>query len=317
MGDTVTNEQASRSRGQLDVPTAVPAWLQGLWDVGAGLLVFSFYLFVAGSVAGRLVTADAVARHINGAERWLHLPSERAINNWTAGHKLLSQVANYHYAVGYLATTLGVVLWLRLTHRPNYARHVAALLAINVVAITLFWIWPCSPPRLLGQGGFVDTVETHGTWGSWGTGLVSSVANQHAAMPSLHVAWATWVAVTLLSQRVPGWLSRTGVLHIGTTTAVIVMTGNHWILDAAAGLALALTVELGTRFVFRRVQLHQARAEARTARAPLPVPGRPRPAADDEPTPAELTGEPAAGKPAAGKPAGGELADADAQAGTG
>ncbi|MEN3360123.1 MAG: hypothetical protein V7637_4105, partial [Mycobacteriales bacterium] len=230
----MTNEQASRARGQLAVPAVAPAWLRDLWDVGAGLLVFSLYLIVAGNVSNRLTSADGVARHINAAERWLRLPSERSINGWTSGHKLISQVANYHYAVGYLATTLGVVLWLRLAHRPNYARHIASLLSINVLAITFFFLWPCTPPRLLHQAGFVDTVEQHGTWGSWGTGLVSSTANQHAAMPSLHVAWATWVAITLIAQRAPWWLRRTGVLHIGTTTSVIVMTGNHWILDAVA-----------------------------------------------------------------------------------
>jgi diacylglycerol O-acyltransferase len=241
----VTNEQASGTAGgRLEVTTAAPAWLRDLWDVGVGLLVFSLYLVVAGTVATRLASADAVARQVAAAERWLHLPSERSINLWTSGHKLLSQVANYHYAVGYLATTLGVVLWLRLTHQPGYARQVASLLAINVVAIGLFWRWPCTPPRLLHQAGFVDTVEQHGTWGSWGTGLVSSTANQHAAMPSLHVAWATWVAVTLIQQGAPAWLQRAAVLHIGTTTAVIVMTGNHWILDAVAGLTLAVTVEL-------------------------------------------------------------------------
>jgi hypothetical protein len=248
----LTNEQASGTAGgRLEVATAVPAWMRDLWDVGAGLLVFSLYLVVAGSVATRLATADAVARHVDAAERWLHLPSERSINLWTSGHKLLSQVANYHYAVGYLATTLGVALWLRLTRRPGYPRHVATLLAINVLAIGLFWRWPCTPPRLLTQAGFVDTVEQHGTWASWGTGLVSAVANQHAALPSLHVAWATWVALTLIRQRVPGWLRRAGVLHIGTTTAVIVMTGNHWILDALAGFVLAIAVELAVLGVLR------------------------------------------------------------------
>lgn len=248
----MTNEQASGAAGgRLAVTTAVPSWLRDLWDIGAGLLVFSLYLVVAGNVATRLASADAVANRVTAAERWLHLPSERTINLWTSSHKLLSQVANYHYAVGYLATTLGVVLWLRLTHRAGYPRHVASLLAINVAAISLFWIWPCTPPRLLDQAGFVDTVEQHGTWGSWGTGLVSSTANQHAAMPSLHVAWATWVAFTLIRQRAPRWLQRAGVLHIGTTTAVIVMTGNHWILDAVAGLALAVAVELAVLAVLR------------------------------------------------------------------
>jgi diacylglycerol O-acyltransferase / wax synthase len=248
----LTNDQASRAAGgRLEVPAATWAWLRDLWDVGAGLLVFSLYLLVAGNVAGRVTAADAVARHIDGAERRLHLPSERSINLWTSSHKLISQVANYHYAVGYLATTLAVVLWLRFAHRPNYARHVVSLLTINVLAICCFFRWPCTPPRLLGQAGFVDTVEQHGTWGSWGTGLVSSAANQHAAMPSLHVAWATWVAATLIAQRAPWWVRRAAVLHVGTTTAVIVMTGNHWILDATAGLALTVVVELVATAIMR------------------------------------------------------------------
>ncbi|MEN3361869.1 MAG: hypothetical protein V7637_5851, partial [Mycobacteriales bacterium] len=66
------------------------------------------------------------------------------------------------------------------------------------------------------------------------------------------------VAITLIAQRAPWWLRRTGVLHIGTTTSVIVMTGNHWILDAVAGLVLAVTVDLAVAGVFR---LSRSRAQ--------------------------------------------------------
>jgi diacylglycerol O-acyltransferase / wax synthase len=225
--------------------------LATLWDLCCGLGVFAIYLLVALSVERRTGAADRSARAVDGAERWLHLPTEAAINRWTATHRPIAEIANYHYAIGYLATTLACVFWLRFAHRPNYARHVLALLGINVVAIAVFCLCPTTPPRLLGGAGFVDTVEQHGTVGSWGSGVVAATANQHAAMPSLHVAWATWVALTLLYQRVPFWLSRGGLLHIGTTTAVIVMTGNHWWLDAAAGAALAVTVDTGLRVLFR------------------------------------------------------------------
>jgi hypothetical protein len=85
-------------------------------------------------------------------------------------------------------------------------------------------------------------------------------------MPSLHVAWATWVALTMLSQRVPGWLQRASVVHVGTTTAVIVMTGNHWFLDAAAGLALAVSVEVAVRAAFRA---YRRRTAGEPAREPI------------------------------------------------
>jgi diacylglycerol O-acyltransferase len=267
-----TNEQARQVGGQSRSAVAVasaarrvaPARLlerwwaalartavRDLWDVGVGLLVFGGYLLVASDVAGRVTAANGFAGHVRAAERWLHLDPEPAANRWTSAHPLVAQFANYHYAVGYLATTLAAVLWLRLTGRPGYGRRAAVLLGINAAAILVFWVWPVTPPRLLAQGGFVDTVEVHKTVGSWGSGLVTTIANQHAAMPSLHVAWATWVALTLLGQDLPRWLQRAGVLHIGTTTAVIVMTGNHWLLDAFAGAALAVAVELAVAGAWR------------------------------------------------------------------
>jgi diacylglycerol O-acyltransferase / wax synthase len=222
----------------------VLAGVRSGWDVLAGLAVFGLYLAVAQRTAGHVRAADGHARAIDAAERWLRLPSEQAVNAWTVRHSLFVVAANYHYAVGYLATTLGVLAWLRLAHRPAYAGRAVCLLAVNLVAIGAFLAYPASPPRLLAATGFVDTVARHGTVGSWGTGLISSTANQHAAMPSLHVAWAAWVAVTLLHEPVPRWLQRAGVLHIGTTTAAIVMTGNHWLLDAVAGLGVVAGVEL-------------------------------------------------------------------------
>jgi diacylglycerol O-acyltransferase / wax synthase len=218
------------------------AWHAG-WDVAAGLLVFGVYLAVGAVTATRLDLANEDARQIDAAERWLHMPSELAINQWTDRHPLLAGIANYEYAFGYLATAMIAIVWLRIRRRGSYPSHACRFLAINLVAITVFLLYPVTPPRLLGGAGFADTVAHHATWGSWGSGLISDVANQHAAMPSLHVAWVTWVAIVLVVERAPILLRSAAIGHVGTTTAVIVMTGNHWLLDAVAGLALALTVE--------------------------------------------------------------------------
>lgn len=220
----------------------LPTRLRAGWDVGLGLLVFGVYLVVAEIVDSRLAVADANALDLLALERVLHLDVERPVNAWTAGQGWLSRVADYHYAVGYLVTTFVAVLWLRFRRPQSYARHVLAFLGLNVAAIAVFALYPVTPPRLLAGHGFVDTVELHDTVGSWGTGLVSTIANQHAAVPSLHVAWAVWVAYALIAEHAPGWLARAGVVHIGTTTAVIVMTGNHWVLDAVAGALLAVLV---------------------------------------------------------------------------
>jgi diacylglycerol O-acyltransferase len=225
--------------------------LRDLWDLGAGLLVFGGYLAVAARTPARLARANADARQVVAAERWLRLPPERPANRWAASHRLVTAVANHEYALGYLASTLATVAWLRATKPADYARHVLSLLGVNVAAIGVFAAYPVTPPRLLADAGFVDTVTKGRTVGSWGSGLVVAAANEHAAMPSLHVAWTTWVAATLIAQDAPRWIRRAAVIHVGTTTAVIVMTGNHWLLDAVAGVAVAAVVDLTVAGAFR------------------------------------------------------------------
>ena len=84
--------------------------------------------------------------------------------------------------------------------------------------------------------GYIDTLaEVGGPW-SFQSDAVTSVSNQYAAMPSLHVAWAAWSALAVLP------LARRGVgtaLVLGYPTLTmftIVVTGNHFWLDAVGGL---------------------------------------------------------------------------------
>jgi diacylglycerol O-acyltransferase / wax synthase len=232
----MTSAVRGPGRAALRLPVA-------LWDVVAGLAVFALYLAVAATTATRLGMASANAETLNLLERGFGLPSERAVNHWTAGHRILSTLADYHYAIGYLATTAATLLWIRFRRRSLYPRVATTFLITTVLAIAVFLLYPVTPPRLLSDGGFIDTVSRHGTVGSWGSGLVTSFANEHAAMPSLHVAWAVWMTIALIVAGAPRWVCRLAVFQVFTTTAVIVMTGNHWILDAFAGAVLALTVE--------------------------------------------------------------------------
>ena len=67
--------------------------------------------------------------------------------------------------------------------------------AINLLGFVVFWLYPVAPPRMLG--GFTDVVATTHAIGSWHTGALASQANQLAAMPSLHIAWAVWCTVAI------------------------------------------------------------------------------------------------------------------------
>ncbi len=80
--------------------------------------------------------------------------------------------------------------------------------------------------------------STH-AFGSWHTGALASDANQLAAMPSLHMAWAAWCALVLwrLSPRL--WVRVLALAYPCLTCVAVLATGNHFLLDVFAGLATA------------------------------------------------------------------------------
>ena len=84
-------------------------------------------------------------------------------------------------------------------------------------------------------------------------------------MPSVHVAWAAIIGVTIVLVTTSRW-RWVALAHPIVTTVVVVVTGNHYWLDGVVGViiaALALAFE-------RRVRL----AITRPRSAPIPAASR-------------------------------------------
>ena len=171
-------------------------------------------------------------------ERWLHIDLEHATNLWVTSHQALSLVASYFYQFAHVTVTLSVLglCWWKRPEIYRAARN--ALVITNVFGLTVFMLLPVAPPRLLPGEGFVDAVALAG-FGATHGGPVA--ADQYGALPSLHLAWAVWAAVVamrmLASTRWRRWCWAYPVL----VTVGVVVTGNHYLLDAVAGTAVALT----------------------------------------------------------------------------
>ena len=121
------------------------------------------------------------------------------------------------------------------------------------------------PPRLLDprstpsspRYGFVDTLAKDPAFWSFNSGAVSKISNQFAAMPSVHCAWALWCACALVPRLKHVWAKVLAALYPVTTVTVIVVTANHYFLDAVARL-------LRARHRLRaRPHLHPRRARSR------------------------------------------------------
>ncbi|HEX6498975.1 MAG TPA: phosphatase PAP2 family protein [Micromonosporaceae bacterium] len=216
-----------------------------LWrELVVGLAVFAVYSVVAGlDWAGRTAGADHHGRGLFALERVLRLDVERPLNSWLSARPVLRVLANYEYATTYVISAFALLGWLWL-HRPEVYRWArTSFILVNLVSFGCFAMYPVTPPRLLGDLGFVDTVRLGHTWGSWGSPGVDH-ANQLAAMPSLHVAWALWVSVVLAVISSGRVVQVAGAAHVLITVLVIMATANHYLVDAIAAIPL---VWLGVR----------------------------------------------------------------------
>jgi hypothetical protein len=216
-----------------ETPRRSPLWVEAL------VVVWLCWLYDAVSNLSplRLRTALAHADSILHFENVWHLNPELTVNAWAAAHRAIALPMADFYDTAHFVVTLSVVAWLWWRHPALYRPLRNTLVLINVIGFLVFWAYPLAPPRMLPAAGFVDVVAVTHAWGSWRTSAMASQANELAAMPSLHVAWACWSTIALwqiLGRR------RWRVLAVAypIMTAVVVMaTANHFLLDVVAGLA--------------------------------------------------------------------------------
>jgi hypothetical protein len=210
----------------------------------------------------RLHAAVSHGEGVLAAERWLGIDPELSLDRWLAGHHALGLAVSDYYDNAHFVVTLGLLGWLWARRADIYRPLRNALVLTNVIGFAVFWLYPVAPPRMLRTDGFSDVVASTHAFGSWHTGPLASAANQLAAMPSLHMAWAAWCAVVLWRLSARRWIRGLALLYPCMTALAVLATGNHYVLDVLAGLA-TLVVAMGieaTVFrkkatVFRKIRL--------------------------------------------------------------
>lgn len=209
----------------------------------AEILAIGLYYFVYSSIrnateGGRRAAFENAERLI-GWQRALGINHEETLQDWALHFKPIVIVANYFYGSFHFVVTIGVGIWLYRRWTDDYPRFRNALAVTTGIALIGFVTFPLMPPRLLPASyGFRDTLAQDPTFWSFNSGAVSRISNQFAAMPSVHVAWAVWCTVALFSRARHRWARVLAVLYPVGTVLVIVITGNHYILDAVGGLAV-------------------------------------------------------------------------------
>jgi hypothetical protein len=268
-------------------------WRREIMVVAAIYVVYDAIRLLPGV---RLHAADGDGSRVLALEHRLHWAPEHALN--VGLHALPTPVpvaaAYFYESLHYLVTPI-VLVWLYRTARADYPRARTALAAMTLSALTVFWLFPVTPPRMLPGARLTDIVAEEHRYGWWSGGGTAprglgSFVNEYAAMPSLHVGWALWCGVQLYRHARRPAVRALGVLYPVLTAIVVMATGNHYLLDALAGAVVAL---LGWAMA---IGLERVRDVIRAA--PSSAPGAARPVRDPAPGPAQ-TGSRCAGRPRA------------------
>jgi hypothetical protein len=140
------------------------------------------------------------------------------------------------------------------------------LLLASGLAVVVYLLYPAAPPRLTGIG-VVDTVSNGHV--DLNKGLVSSLYNPYAAVPSMHIGYALVVATSLLRHGRSRLVHVLGVLYPPAVLLIVVATGNHFFLDAVAGALVVGLAAVVARPLTRRAVATRP-AELPIRREPLP-----------------------------------------------
>jgi hypothetical protein len=214
--------------------------------------VYSFVRNTQGSAAVSEEHAFSNALEIIRLEKALWMYHEEGIQEAFLDWRGFIELWNIFYGTFHFVVTVVALVLLFRRFPARYPRWRNTLAATTALALIGFATYPLMPPRLLPASyGFVDTLRAYGSLWSFDSGPVARVSNQYAAMPSLHFAWSMWSTLVLWPIVRRPWSKALVVLYPVATLFAIVVTANHFVLDAAGG-ALVLGVGAVVGFALAR-----------------------------------------------------------------
>ena len=188
-------------------------------------------------VRGHEAVAMANALAIINAEKALHIYVEPAIQTMASHVHVLVEFMDWFYSSVHLPATMLILVWIYLYRHETFAFFRNVFLTMNLLAITIFAMLPVAPPRLVPTSGVVDTLYLYSTT-SYRSGVLSFVTNQYAALPSLHIGYALFLSLTVYLLTANRLARALALVYPFVVLSAIIITGNHYVLDAVAGAAV-------------------------------------------------------------------------------
>ncbi|MFV1989176.1 MAG: phosphatase PAP2 family protein [Acidimicrobiales bacterium] len=223
-------------------------WLRELAYV---LFFYIIYSMIRNRFGSASVEPDAAldnALRVIDFEASLGLFFEQRLQEVFLDYDWFLRAWNIFYGSFHFAVTGGIMIWLYVNAPSRYRKYRTVLATTTALALIGFATFPLMPPRLLSEGppfggghfefDFVDTLaEVGGLW-SFSSGGMAEISNQYAAMPSLHIAWALWCVLAIFPLLTRTWQRVLLVSYPVMTLFAVVVTANHYWIDAVGGAVI-------------------------------------------------------------------------------
>jgi PAP2 superfamily len=227
-------------------------WVDALRQLALFAGAYYAYRIVRGLVDGQAALAFENARTLVDAERAMGLFFEPGLQAWAQGQDWIVTGANWMYVNSHFVVTTTFLIWLYIArnHAYYYVRNMF-MIAMGL-ALVGYLAYPTAPPRYMPEWGFTDTVATF--VGDAAEQSANVLYNPFAAVPSMHVAFALMIGIPAIKLVKTRALKVAWALYPVLVTFVVVVTANHFWLDAALGALVAAISAAGASYALGRAR---------------------------------------------------------------
>ncbi len=215
----------------------LPGWRGLLGQVVLVALAVLAYFGVRGLTQSSAAVAEANARDVVAFERGLGIDVEASLQEAIVHHDAIVTLANWVYIYGHWPVVVATLVWLYMRVPGEFRLLRNAMFISGAIGLVIFALYPVAPPRF-GVLDVVDTVTDRSS--SYRTLQPPGLINRYAAMPSLHFGWNLLVGIALWRSTRNAAVRTFAVVMPVLMAWAVVLTANHYIVDAIAGAAVAL-----------------------------------------------------------------------------
>jgi hypothetical protein len=209
------------------------------FQFGLFFLAYQGYQVVRGVTDSGAIDAYFHAYQVMDIERDLGLFFEPGFQQALLTHTpWLVDFANFMYLNSHFVITTGFLAWLYLRRNEHFYFVRNMFMFAMGLALVGYALYPTAPPRLFPGEGFTDTIASF-TGVAQDSKTASLLLNQYAAVPSMHIAFSLMIGVSAAAISRHRLSRIIWLCYSPTVFFVIVATGNHFWIDAVAGVAVA------------------------------------------------------------------------------